>query len=482
MTAVLLCKKCCIVFNSNKEYKNHPCEPFNVYIDWNKPDCITSIVNEMNKKDQEMNDLTNKLKCEYFKSKLFAKVAEKYSGIDMKDFLKEKPERIDIYPNTKFNVVVHHPQPAQPIEQTQPVNEDKERKRKEHFISVKHITDISPEQTVDERQKNIKDKINTVSSETVTKDITTLLETLNKTNFNDSVKKLKQFRKKLIPNLTHDTYIKLLREHYTITESAVKNETSKRKESYMEKSFSPLEHRLLLSPCNHLFNIEPSDIELYHCLIPEEATYSEWVPFNREKYFKQCLTYDLAFSHIQDIVKRTLFNKFGYNNVVYIPIKKTEEKYTYYYLDRVDGGKRFWKMDYKLENLTDRFCEIAVDRIIFYFRQLYSCVFRDNTFRHDFLKKAPCIELEFQQLIQNINLLSDRNGMYKMFQSLVDENAEFKPMDNDRVNQYTGDKITRKILPFDDLKTIQLENIAHLFENPNQDDIKNFVSSHVNKY
>jgi hypothetical protein len=477
MTAVLLCKNCCIIFNANREYKNHTCEPFNSYVDWSKPDCIASIIEGSIKREQEMNDVQNKLKCEYFKSKLFAKIAEKFAGIDMKDFFKEKPERIDIYPNTKFNVVMHH-QPTQIVDPpSQPVNE--ERKRKEHFISVKHITDIAPEQTVDERQKNIKDKINMISSETVTKDISSLLETLNKTNFNDSVKKLKQFRKKLIPNLTHDTYIKLLKEHYTITEKIFQSETSRRKDTYMEKSFSSLEHRLLLSPCNHLFSIEPSDIELYHCLIPEEATYSEWVPFNREKYFKQCLTYDLAFSHIQDIVKRTLFNKFGYNNVVYIPIKKTEEKYTYYYLDKLEGGKRCWKMDYKLENLTDRFCEIAVDRIIFYFRQLYSCVFRDNTFRHDFLKKAPCIEPEFQQLIQNINLLSDRNSMYKMFQSLVDDNAEFKPTDNDKVNQYTGDKITRKILPFDDLKTIQLENIAHLFENPNQDDISKFLLSNI---
>ena len=469
MIAVLLCKKCCMIFNSNREYKNHTCEPLNVIVDWGKPDCIASIL----KKDQDMDDTRTKLKCEYFKSKLFAKIAEKFSGIEMKEFFKEKPERIDIYPNTKFNIVMH----TEPVP-LQPTIEEKEKKRKEHFISVKHITDITAEQTVDERQKNIKDKTNLFSSENIMKDISTLFDILNKANFNETVKKIKQFRKKLVPNLTHDTYVYMLKEHYTMTENVVQNETSKRKDLYMEKSFSPLEHRLLMSQYNHKFSIEPSDISLYHCLIPEEATYSDWVPFNREKYFKQCLTYDLAFSHIQDIVKRTLFNKFGFNNVVYMPIKKTDEKYTYYYLDRVEGGKRLWKMDNKLENLTDRFCEIAIDRIIFYFRQIYVCVFHDNTFRVDFLKNTPCIELEFRQLIQNIILLGDRSGMYKMFQSLVDDNAEFKPTDNDKVNQYTSEKIYRKT-SIDDSRNIQLENISHLFDNPKEDEIIKFISQLV---
>jgi len=159
-----------------------------------------------------------------------------------------------------------------------------------------------------------------------------------------------------------------------------------------------------------------------------------------------------------------------------MPIKKTaDEKYTYYYLDRVEGGKRLWKMDNKLENLTDRFCEIAIDRIIFYFRQIYVCVFHDNTFRLDFLKNTPCIELEFRQLIQNIILLGDRSGMYKMFQSLVDDNAEFKPTDNDKVNQYTSEKIYRKT-SIDDSRNIQLENISHLFDNPKEDEIIKFIS------
>ena len=161
-----------------------------------------------------------------------------------------------------------------------------------------------------------------------------------------------------------------------------------------------------------------------------------------------------------------------------MPIKKTDEKYTYYYLDRVEGGKRLWKMDNKLENLTDRFCEIAIDRIIFYFRQIYVCVFHDNTFRVDFLKNTPCIELEFRQLIQNIILLGDRSGMYKMFQSLVDDNAEFKPTDNDKVNQYTSEKIYRKT-SIDDSRNIQLENISHLFDNPKEDEIIKFISQLV---
>jgi len=235
MTAVLLCKKCCMIFNSNREYKNHTCETTNVTVDWCKTDCIASLL----RKEQDMDDTRTKLKCEYFKSKLFAKIAEKFSGIEMKEFFKEKTERIDIYPNTKFNIVMHTD-----IAPHQPAIEEKERKRKEHFISVKHITEITPEQTVDERQKNIKDKTNLISSETITKDISSLFDILNKTNLNDTEKKIKKIRKKLVPNLTHDTYICMLREHYALSENVVQNESSKRKESCMEKSFSPLEHRL----------------------------------------------------------------------------------------------------------------------------------------------------------------------------------------------------------------------------------------------
>lgn len=471
MTAVLLCKKCCYIFNTNKEYKTHSCETINTHIDWSKPDCILSFI----KKDQETEDVKTRLKCEYFKSKVFAKIAEKFSGVDMKDFFKDKPDRIDVYPNTKFNIVIHPPVQT---------SEEKEKKRKEHYISVKHITDdIVPEETVDERQKMIKEKINASSHENINKEITTLLETLNKNTYSDTVKKLKQHRKKLIPSLTHDTYINMIRQHYDIFETVIKNETSKKKDSYIERSFSPLEHRLLLSQYNHKINIEPSDIELYHCLIPEEATYLEQVPFNREKYFKQSLTYDLAFSHIQDIIKRTLFNKYGYHNVVYMNIKKTEEKYTYYYLDKIEGGKRFWKLDCKLESLTDRFCDIAVDRIVFYFRQLYSSVFHDNTFRCDFLKKATTLEVEFEQLIQNLILISDRNSMYKMFQQLVYDNAQFKPTEIDRVNQYNERLQSRKNFndtTEEDIKKTRVENISQLFENPTEDDVRLFISSRIN--
>jgi len=469
MSAVLLCKKCYHIFNTNKEYKTHTCDISNIITDWTKPDCILSMM----KKEQEIEDVKTRLKCEYFKTKVFAKIAEKFSGVDMKDFFKEKPERIDIYPNTKFNIVVHPPQLS---------IEDKEKKKKEHFISLKHITDdIVPEETVDERQKTIKEKINASAHESIMKEITTLIETTNKNTYNDNVKKLKQYRKKLIPNLSHDSYINMIRNHHDILEDILKNETSKKKDAYLEKSFSPLEHRLLLSPHNHKFNIDPSDIELYHCLIPEEATYLELVPFNREKYFKQSLTYDLAFSHIQDIIKRTLFNKYGYHNVVYMNIKKTDEKYTYYYLDKIEGGKRYWKFDCKLESLTDRFCDIAVDRIIFYFRQLYSSVFRDNTFRVDFLKKATALEIEFEQLVQNLILISDRNSMYKMFQQLVYDNAQFKPSEIDRVNQYNERLSTKKnIEGIDDLVKSRIENISQLFENPNEDEIKLFISSRIN--
>jgi hypothetical protein len=162
-------------------------------------------------------------------------------------------------------------------------------------------------------------------------------------------------------------------------------------------------------------------------------------------------------------------------------IKKTDEKYTYYYLDKIEGGKRYWKFDCKLESLTDRFCDIAVDRIIFYFRQLYSSVFRDNTFRVDFLKKATALEIEFEQLVQNLILISDRNSMYKMFQQLVYDNAQFKPSEIDRVNQYNERLSTKKnIEGIDDLVKSRIENISQLFENPNEDEIKLFISSRIN--
>jgi hypothetical protein len=164
-------------------------------------------------------------------------------------------------------------------------------------------------------------------------------------------------------------------------------------------------------------------------------------------------------------------------------IKKTDEKYTFYYLDKIEGGKRFWKFDYKLENFADRFCDIAVDRIVFYFRQLYSSVFHYNTLRPDFLKKATNLEFEFEQLIQNLILISDRNNMYKMFQQLVYEEAQFKPSEIDKVNQYNDRLQSRKNfndVSDEDLKKTRMDNIAQLFENPSEDEVKMFISSRIN--
>ena len=111
----------------------------------------------------------------------------------------------------------------------------------------------------------------------------------------------------------------------------------------------------------------------------------------------------------------------------------------------MEDNKRCWKMDCRLEDLSSELIHSARSHMIRLFRQIYSDIFHDNNYRHDYIAQSKCqiAECECQQLLQNICFMVDLTGFMKFLQYLVKDNTTYVPTKLDKFN-LLGDDVTQK--------------------------------------
>jgi hypothetical protein len=279
---------------------------------------------------------------------------------------------------------------------------------------------------------------------------------------------IKTTRLKLIEMVSQEDYIKLLQKHVTKLENICKEKhySDKKTSNIITKTLNTLDTRLISYVNYHNIPLEMDEIQKFkNSLFFYHYSPPHYVTFKPEKIFESFFNLGCGISTIKENIERYLFNKYGFNNIIYVPIKSStdDDPFSFYILDRVDK-KRYWKMDCRLEQLIITFIDNIKPYLIKLFRKFYYDVFNDNDYRSNYVNLSPITENECQQILQNIYVINNFKEFSLLLRNIVKNNSTYFPTENDKFNMYSNDMVQKKRFnikePVDNTEVLKL-----LFDN-----------------
>lgn len=260
---------------------------------------------------------------------------------------------------------------------------------------------------------------------------------------------LKSTRLKLIGNISFKDYTELLSNHIhtlkTILEE--KGHQEKKIPGIIMKSLNSIDTRLVFY--GNYFEI-PINIEeiplLKTCLDLSIKSHSYYVPFDVNEIVKLFFNYGTVLSSIKTCIESYLVNKYGFNNLVYVPIKHSteEDPYSFYTLEAVVKDKRYWKMDCRLYDTAENISNGVKSYLVNVFRKIYYDIFKDNDFRGDYDRKSQVTGNDCDQLLMNIFTISNIRDFCDILRKIIIEKATYVPSDNDKFNIWQDDILMKK--------------------------------------
>jgi hypothetical protein len=266
---------------------------------------------------------------------------------------------------------------------------------------------------------------------------------------NKSVSDLKQARKSLFKTMNLTEYIDLCNRHvFALTEIfKEKGFGDKKIISAVKSSLTPLDSRLLRY---HGYFHSHLDVDEIQSL---RTGLDNWMPSTREyTVFDPDMICDNMYNYgsvlfpIQMNLSKLLFNKHELHNLIYLPVETstTDDPFSFYYLSNINKDNRQWKMDCRLEDLTNSITNNMIPYMIDNFRKMYYDVFGDNDYRIDYKSRCQLTECDCEQLVKNIFTLADPKVACKLLRNLVKDNATYQPTKNDKFNIYSDDALQKK--------------------------------------
>ena len=285
-------------------------------------------------------------------------------------------------------------------------------------------------------------------------------------------------------NTSYNEYFEILNSYIKKFRKILKNKdyADKKIDTNIVNSLSSVDLRVLFHP-NYIKNgLELDDIQEFKQCVLRGITYPEtYVPF--EINFEYFFNFGSVLITVKDMVKKYLFNKYGYYNLVYVPIKQSLESdpYSFYYLKFIKNGKRYWDMDCRLEETGNRIINNLQPFLINIFRKIYFDIFKDNIFRKDYEKTNSITSNDLEQLLYNIFTLSTPITFCKILRDIVKENATYIPTGYDKFNFYGDDMLQKKKFQmketFDPIEIVKL-----LFDDINSEEGVDFYRSKQAEY
>ena len=459
--------------------------------------------------------LVSQLRLERFKSKLYHSIIKQNTSICIDDIVTEEEDGIHVY-NIKdgnIQVFIHDciknedglifthistPNRIEPIlasrsksrtpKRYPDIDKDKQPKKK-MYRSLKMAIDIIEEPTDDERCQHIKSVDDIIfnkhkdivkRSEVVTVNFTKFFETLKTAKtYPKIMDEIKQNRSNIFGQLNLFDYKNLILEHVEIMEGIFKekNYTVKKITTIISKGLSALENRLISYGDYTNTHIEIDEImKIGVVLDVYSKTEKEYTPYDAKNIYNLFYNYGTVLFPIKINIERYLFNRYGLNNLIYLPLPKNTEHdpYSFYTLESVKDKKRNWQMDCRLEEISTNIIANILPYIISMFRKIYKDVFNDNEFRKDFLKRSQITECECEQLLQNIHLLSHPQEFSKQLRKWVKTISTFTPSENDKFNICSDDSLQRKrFAEKEDIDMVDI--IKQLFDGISSEDAVDFI-------
>lgn len=284
---------------------------------------------------------------------------------------------------------------------------------------------------------------------------TKILETIKKTRMN------------IIGSMSYDDYKNLLISHNKVLTNIfeTKNCVEKKIVQNISKSLSPLDMRILLYNGYTTVPLDMDDIQKFKiCLEISVPNHQVFAPFN-EEYIKHFQNYSSAVFSLKDNIERCLFNRYGFFNVIYLPLKKSldNDPFSFYILNKVEKNTKYWIMDCRLEELTNKIITNIRPYYIELFRKLYYDVFHDNEYRLNYSTTTTITENDCEQLIQNIFILSNPKKFCKYLRDIVKNKATYQATSYDKFNLSNDDFLQKKRFEKNDFDVV--ETVKLLFDN-----------------
>ena len=286
--------------------------------------------------------------------------------------------------------------------------------------------------------------------------------------YTKSLEAIKRTRMNIIGSMLYDDYKNLLISHTATLNNIFnsKNYAEKKIIQNITKSLSSLDMRILLYNGYTNVVLDMDDIQKFKtCLELSVSNHQVFVPFNNE-YVKYFQNYSSAVFSLKDNIERCLFNCYGFFNIIYLPINKSSDNdpYSFYILDKVEKNKRFWNMDCRLEELSNKIITNIRPYYMELFRKLYFDVFHDNEYRKNYSSTNTITENDCEQLIQNIFILSNPKKFCNYFRNIVKNKATFQASVKDKFNIHGDDPLQKK--RFENTKEFDVVEIVKLlFDN-----------------
>jgi len=253
-------------------------------------------------------------------------------------------------------------------------------------------------------------------------------------------------RRELLGTIDVDEYITLAMSHRDRLEGMFKTKhTGKKLRQIVSKAFSALDMRFLLYDTYYNLTVSMDDADALKNAMSNVSQPQTYEPFNRDKIYQQICNFAIARFPLFEHVSRVIFNRYGFHSLCYFPLKKSTSKdpYSFYMLEKVEGDKRYWMMECRLEEFCIDFVSSIRGYCIALFRSIYRDVFGDNDYR-DVFTTCPIMEEDCVQLLQNIYTMcfpiSFRNDM----KALVMKHATITPTVNDKCNLSADDIIQKR--------------------------------------
>ena len=280
---------------------------------------------------------------------------------------------------------------------------------------------------------------------------------------------IKNTRKKLIGAMNINDYVNLLNNHIAILTTILVNKghQDKRIVTTITKSLSSLDMRLVKYGCYYDIQLDTNEyLGLVSGLYIFSKSYSYYSPFIFNDFIKQFFNYGSVVRPVKTCIETFLINKYGFYNVVYVPLKQStdDDPYSFYTLESVSKDKRYWKMDCRLAELSDGIINSISTYLISLFRSIYVSIFNDNDYRDDYNKKTVLTDNDFKQLLENIFILKN-NKFYNFIRNMIKDKAVYTPTENDKFNLYGDELILKKRFSKNRNTSDNIDVVKSLFDN-----------------
>ena len=429
------------------------------------------------------------LAIEHAKSEIWKKLLEKNTTIKIDNILSETPDTITFFPIKNVNIEIIVGKYIQNITPT-PIEEPKQdttcSRPNPSYRTAKGIIDVQLEpKQIDIVPVTIEKESKGETLEENIEYFNNMFEKLKTTRiYTKILEDIKQKRLCIFKNMDHESYIKLIREHFTILENIFKDKmyTDKKIHSIIGKNLSSLEARLIHSNFHLDIHLDVDEMETFFSVMKNNIkTEQNYVPYNENKFGLSFYNYGLSLFPLSKSLDIIIDNIYGFNNIVYLPLPKSsqEDPYSFYTLDKITKDKRLWRMDCRLEDFTINLSRNILPYAISTFRIMYKIVFNDNDYRHDYSNKCQLTDGELEQLLLNILLMSNQHKFRLFLQKKVINLATYKPSENDKFNLYGDDSLQRKRLHQETDDPEAVDVIRQLFDTISTQELVDLYRSRV---